>query len=79
MLPKLVNKAYSEKSTQIMRLERHKEPYNTTNLTRNSIIIGKHYVCDFVHYSLPYFRMKLFIYLLNVMCLEEHLKFKINY
>ena len=29
MTPKLANKVFSAKSTQIMRLERHKEPYNT--------------------------------------------------
>ena len=29
MTPKLANKAFSVKSTQIMHLERHKEPYNT--------------------------------------------------
>ena len=34
MTPKLVNEAFSAKSTQIMRLERHKEPYNTENWTR---------------------------------------------
>ena len=34
MTPKLVNEAFSEKSTQIMRLERHKEPHNTENWTR---------------------------------------------
>ena len=34
MTPKLANKALSEKSTQIMGLERHKEPYNTANWTR---------------------------------------------
>ena len=33
MTPKLANKAISEKSTQIVRLERHKEPYNTENWT----------------------------------------------
>ena len=31
---KLANKAFSEKSTQIMHLEPHKEPYNTANWTR---------------------------------------------
>jgi hypothetical protein len=28
MTPKLANKAFLAKSTQYMRLERHKEPYN---------------------------------------------------
>ena len=31
--PKLANKVFSEKSIQIMRLERYKEPYNTANWT----------------------------------------------
>ena len=34
MTPKLVNKAFSEKPTQTMRLERHKEAYNATFWTR---------------------------------------------
>ena len=33
MMPKLANKAFLVKSTQIMRLERHKDPYNTANCT----------------------------------------------
>ena len=33
MMPKLANKAFSEKSTQIMNWERHKEPCNTANWT----------------------------------------------
>ena len=33
MMPKLAKKAFSAKSTQIMHLERHKEPYNTANWT----------------------------------------------
>ena len=34
MMPKLVNEAFSAKSTQIMCLERHEKPYNTENWTR---------------------------------------------
>ena len=34
MMPKLVNEGFSAKSTKIMRLERHKESYNTENWTR---------------------------------------------
>ena len=34
MTPKLMNKAFSEKSTQFMCLECHKEPYETTLRTR---------------------------------------------
>ena len=34
MTPKLANKVFSVKSTQIMRLEHHKESYNTSLRTR---------------------------------------------
>ena len=34
MTPKLANEAFSAKSTQIIRLERHKEPCNTEKWTR---------------------------------------------
>jgi hypothetical protein len=34
MTPKLANEAFSAKSTQYIRLERRKEPYNTALLTR---------------------------------------------
>ena len=34
-MPKLANKAFSAKFTQIMHFERHKEPYNTESWTYN--------------------------------------------
>jgi hypothetical protein len=39
MTPKLVNKAFSAKSTQynVMRLERHEEPYDTALWTRKRL------------------------------------------
>ena len=46
MTPKLVNEAFSAKSTRIMRLERHKEPYNTKNWTRKTRYVAASVVTD---------------------------------
>ena len=40
MTPKLVNKAFSAKSTQITSLEHHKEPYNIAIWTRKRAVIS---------------------------------------
>ena len=46
--------------------------------TLNSIVIGQHYVCDYVHYPVPYcLWITLFMCPLNVVCLGELLRFKL--
>ena len=53
MMPKLVNKAFSEKSTQIMCLERHKEPYNTAKLDSQTRYVAASVVTDKQTNQLP--------------------------